>query len=153
MHFRKKQEICEKSLREYIKGKNQNKNMTFKGKEVQVALVGDAKRVYIELNRVVKNELKKGKKGTNKQILFNSINRAIENLKLNPQFGIHIKKKQIPRYYVEKFDAENLWKCNLSKFWRMIYWIDGSYEVKIINFVLDIIEHEDYNNKFRYSKH
>jgi len=99
---------------------------------------------------VVKKELKERKLGTDNQKLLKSIDRTIEILKLNPQFGIHIKGKQIPEIYVKKYSAENLWKCNLFSFWRIIYWIDGSDEIKIVNFILDIINHKKYNKTFGY---
>lgn len=120
----------------------------FKGKEVQVALVGKAKETYLELKSIIKHE----KKQSGNKILLNSINRTIERLKTNPQFGIHIKKDNIPKYYINKYSVENLWKCNLANFWRMIYWINGSYEVKIVCFALDIIDHNLYNKRFGYKK-
>jgi Txe/YoeB family toxin of Txe-Axe toxin-antitoxin module len=126
--------------------------MVFKGKEVQVALVGDAKQTYLSLKDIVSEEIKSGKLGTDYQKIFNSINRTIEQLKKDPQFGIHIRKEQIPFFYIKKFGAENLWKCDISNFWRLIYWIDGSDEVKIVSFVLDIIDHKIYNKRFNYRK-
>lgn len=125
----------------------------FKNKIVHIALVGDAKETYINLDKIVKEELIQGKIGTEHQKILKSINRTIELLKENPQYGIHIKKKNIPKYYIEKFGAENLWKCDIYGFWRIIYWIDGSDEIKIVSFILDIINHEIYNKIFNYRNH
>ena len=125
---------------------------SFKGKEIHVSLVGDARETYLILKEKVLDEIENGKINTDHQKIFNSVNMAIERLKENPQFGTHIKKEQIPKYYVKRFGAENLWKCDLSGFWRMIYWVDGSHEIKIVSFVLDIMDHELYNKRFCYRK-
>ncbi|MBC8500759.1 MAG: hypothetical protein ISS25_00175 [Nanoarchaeota archaeon] len=124
----------------------------FKGKEVQVALIGDAKKTYLFLKKEVKEELEIRKIGTENQTILKSIEKTIEKLKENPQYGTHIKKKQIPKYYIEKLDVRNLWKCDLANFWRLIYWIDGLNQVKIISFVVDIMNHKQYNKIFGYKK-
>ncbi|MFP4118477.1 MAG: hypothetical protein ACLFTH_00290 [Candidatus Woesearchaeota archaeon] len=125
--------------------------MSFKGKESRVVLLADAKKLYLDLKQDVELEIKKGRFGTKKQKLFSSINRAIEKLKENPQYGIHIKKKQIPQRYIELFDVKNLWKVDLAGFWRLIYWIHGTDEIQIVSFVVDILDHKTYNKRFQYS--
>ncbi len=121
----------------------------FKGKEVKIALIGDAKEIYLDLKKVVDVEIKQGKIGSENQKLLKSIDKTLLNLSENPQFGIHISKKKIPSYYLEEFGARNLWKCNLFGFWRLIYWVDGT-DVKIVCFVLDVLDHKEYNKKFSY---
>jgi hypothetical protein len=125
--------------------------MNFKGKPVRVILTSDAKIEYEQLNQTVGGEISKGVKKSEHQTLLNSIKQKIEFLKHNPEYGIHIEKKKIPKEYVEKFDAENLWKVDLSGYWRMIYTIRGS-EVEILTVVLDIIDHKRYDKKFGYKK-
>lgn len=115
----------------------------FKGKIVDVALIGEAKQIYLQLEELAQ-------KDKEHRILLRSIHQAIEHIKQNPQYGIHIKKSQIPKYYIKNFGAKNLWKCDLANFWRMIYWIDGSQQVKIVSFVLDIMDHKLYNKRFGY---
>ena len=56
-----------------------------------------------------------------------------------------------PKDYVRDYDVRNLWKANLSGAWRMIYTIRGS-DVEVISLILDIIDHKDYNKKFKYRK-
>ena len=124
--------------------------MSFKGKEVKVAFVGDAKDLFIKLESLVKEESKKGKFNSDNQKIFNSILRSISRLKEDPQCGVQIKKKQIPNYYLDSFGVKNLWKLNLSNFWRLIYWVDGSGKVSIVSFVIDIIDHDLYNKRFKY---
>ena len=80
-----------------------------------------------------------------------SLKQKIETLKANPEYGIHIPKDRIPKEYIQKYDVNNLWKLDLSGFWRMIYTIRGS-EVEIISLILDILDHNIYNKKFGYRK-
>jgi hypothetical protein len=47
--------------------------------------------------------------------------------------------------------VNNLWKCNLSGAWRMIYTLKGT-EVEIFAIVLDIFSHKKYEKKFNYKK-
>lgn len=123
----------------------------FKGKTVRVILVGDAKEEYTKLNKIVGDELKKGIKNSDNQTLLRSINRILELLKDNPQYGFHVKKKQIPKEYIKRYEVNNLWKCNLAGYWRLVYTIKTE-ELEIIDVVLDIIDHETYNKKFGYKK-
>jgi len=123
----------------------------FKGKPTKVIITGNAKEEFDDLNKVVGEEISKGITSSDHQTLLNSIKQNIELLKDNPEFGFHIPKDRIPKEYVNEYDVNNLWKVNLSGAWRMIYTIRGS-EVEIISFVLDIMDHRDYNKKFGYKK-
>jgi len=125
--------------------------MMFKGKPVKVITTGAAKEEFDELNHVVGEEIAKGITTSDHQTLLNSIKQKVDLLKLNPEYGIHIPKDRIPKEYVTKYDVNNLWKVNLSGAWRMIYTIRGS-EVEIISLILDILNHTDYEKKFRYRK-
>jgi Txe/YoeB family toxin of Txe-Axe toxin-antitoxin module len=125
--------------------------LSFKGKPVRVIITGDAKEEYTHLNKVVGEEIKKGIKTSEHQTLLQSIKQKIEFLKDNPQYGFHIEKKKIPKEYIKKYEANNLWKANLSGAWRMVYTIKGD-EVEIITIILDIFNHKEYNKKFKYKK-
>jgi hypothetical protein len=94
-------------------------------KVIRVILSEEANEQYEELNRVVGEEIKKGIKKSIHQQLLKSIKHKINLLRKNPQAGIHIPKKLIPKNYVRKYDINNLWKMNLSRYWRMIYTIRG----------------------------
>lgn len=123
--------------------------MSFKGKPVRVVITGDAKEAFEKLNTLVGEEISKGIARSDNQTLFNSIKQKIKFLKENPQYGIHIPKNKIPKEYVIKYDVNNLWKINLSGAWRMIYTIRGS-EIEIISLILDILDHKNYEKKFKY---
>ena len=107
------------------------------GKTIRIRLLGEAIEDYSELK---KREDKQAK------ILLKSIDKVKERLKINPQFGDTIRKDLIPKEY-KKFG--NLYRVELSNFWRLLYTIKGN-EVEIIAFVLAIIDHKEYDKKFGY---
>ena len=60
-------------------------------------------------------------------------------------------KKLIPKEYVLKYGVTNLFRIELSGFWRMLYTLtNDETEVVIVAFVLDIINHKEYDKKFGY---
>ena len=93
-------------------------------------------------------ELLKEGKFQDKQ-LFRFIERAIEDLKLNPACGIKIPKKLWSRTYADKYNLTNLWKYNLPNAWRLIYTIKED-DIKILNVILEWFDHKDYEKRFKY---
>lgn len=76
-----------------------------------------------------------------------SIRTKIEFIRANPFYGDSISKKLIPKEY----NAKNLWRVELTNFWRMLYTIKGD-QIEIVCFILDIMDHQKYNKKFGYEK-
>lgn len=120
-------------------------------KEISIEFSEEANEEYNKLNEAVYDEIKKGITNSENQTLLRSIKRAIEILRINPVVGIQIPKTFFPSIYLQKYDANNLWKINLSGYWRMIYTIISD-EVKIITLILDIVNHKRYNKIFGYRK-
>lgn len=115
-------------------------------KSVKVILSPKAKEVYIYLNEEATHSK------TEKSIL-NSINQKIEFIKINPHYGNPISKDKIPNEYKLKYENINLFRVELSNFWRMLYTLtEGETKIEVIAFVLDIIDHKIYNKKFGYNK-
>ena len=71
----------------------------------------------------------------------------MEFIKVNPFYGDNIPKKLIPQDY----NVPNLWRTELTHFWRMLYTIKGD-QIEIICFILGILDHDKYNRKFGYKK-
>ncbi len=47
----------------------------------------------------------------------------------------------------------NLFRVTLPNFWRMLYTLtSGETEIEILAFVLDVVDHKDYDKKFGYKK-
>ncbi len=112
----------------------------FFGKDVRVHLKGQAKDAYLELKKRDDKEA---------QTLLHSLHRIIEILKDNPQFGNPIRKQLIPQSFQDA-GIQNLYRAELSHYWRMIYTIEGT-EIEIFCFVLSIMDHKEYNKLFGYS--
>lgn len=121
----------------------------FTNKEVKVKLSEEAYSVYQELNKLVGEERLNGLESSFHQTLLRSINRVKELLKQNPFAGDQISKKQIPEKYSSKYDATNLWRMELADRWRLVYTITGN-QLEIVNFVLDIFNHKEYDKVFGY---
>ena len=68
-------------------------------------------------------------------------------IKANPFYGDNIKKRFIPSAY----NVQNLWRVELMGYWRMLYTIKGD-QIEIICFILDILNHKDYDQRFGYKK-
>lgn len=80
--------------------------------------------------------------------MLNSIERTKEILKQNPMYGDPLRKELIP-IALRKQGIQNLYRVELSGYWRMLYTIEGS-EVEILLFILEIIDHKKYNKLFGY---
>jgi len=115
-------------------------------KKIRVILSSEAEEVYNHL----KEEAAESK---TKKTILKAITKKIDIIKLNPHYGDPIAKSLIPKEYINKYEVTNLFRIELPNFWRMLYsLIDGETKIEIIAFVIDIIEHEDYNKKFGYKK-
>ncbi|MDP2908640.1 MAG: hypothetical protein Q8N77_02425 [Nanoarchaeota archaeon] len=120
-------------------------------KLTRVILLDEADSEYKKLNGLVGQQIKEGKKSTEEMQLLKSIKQKTGFVKANPFYGDNIPKKLIPKEYIIKYDIKNLWRVELTHFWRMLYTIKGD-QVEIVCFVLDIIDHDKYNKKFGYMK-
>ncbi len=123
--------------------------MKFKGKEIRVILSEEAIEEYNQLNRMVGEELQRGVTSSVNQSILRSIERVKGWLKDNPFAGEQVQKSKIPPYYLNNYDITNLWRIDLSNYWRLIYTIQSS-EIEIIDFVLNIVDHKKYDKIFGY---
>jgi len=98
------------------------------------------------LNEALK-KLKEGK--TQEKGLYELIVKGIEQLKKDPINSIIIKKKQIPKVYIQKYHVDNLRLLKLNQEWRLIYTI-ASDEIQIVSIVLNWFNHKEYEKKFKY---
>jgi len=113
-------------------------------KFVRVILSDEAEEVYKYL-------IKQSENSKIERSILNSFNKKKELIKLNPRYGVSIKKKIIPKEYINKYEVDNLFRVELPNFWRMLYSLtENESKVEIIAFVIDIIDHKVYNKKFGY---
>src|SRR3989338_6929130 len=123
--------------------------MKLKGKKIKVVLSEEATEEYNELNRIVGEELQRGVTSSVHQSIFRSVERVKGWLKENPFAGEQVQKSLIPRHYINKYDVTNLWRIDLSDYWRLVYTIQSN-EIEIIDFVLNIVDHKKYDKIFGY---
>ena len=116
-------------------------------KQVRVVLLDEAESEYKKLNDTVGEQIKRGVETSEEIQLLKSIKQKTEFIKANPFYGDSIKKNLIPKEY----NVQNLWRVELSGYWRMLYTIKGD-QIEIICFVLEIVNHTDYNKIFGYKK-
>jgi len=113
-------------------------------KKVRVILSAEAKEVYTYL-------VKESPKSKREKAILNGIKKKIELIKLNFHYGEPISKSKIPKEYRNKYDITNLFWVELPYYWRMLYTLtDGDTNIEIIAFVLNIMDHKNYNKKFGY---
>lgn len=113
-------------------------------KKVRVIFSPEAEEVYKYLNEAASNSK------VDRSIL-NAINKKVELIKANIHYGEPIAKRLIPEEYKVKYEVTNLFRIGLPNFWRMLYTLtDGENQIEIIAFVLDVINHKEYNKKFGY---
>ena len=125
--------------------------MKFKGRVIKVVLSEEATGEYNELNRIVGEELWRGVTSSVHQSILRSIERVKGWLKDNPFAGEQVQKNLIPQEYIDKYSVTNLWRIDLSDYWRLIYTIQSN-EIEIIDFVLNIVDHKKYDKIFEYKK-
>src|SRR3989344_2360065 len=106
----------------------------FFGKEVRVVLVGQAKESYLEL---------KNRNDSQAKTILRSFERIRDILKQNPQYGDPLKKELIPDKFIKQ-GITNLYRAELSNFWRMLYTLKGN-KIEIFVLILTISDHPTYD--------
>lgn len=120
-------------------------------KDIKVKFSKEFNKSYNLLLDEVKKEKNKGVKNSFNFQLLKAIDRTIDLLKVDPDYGKNIPKNLIPKKYILDYGINNLRKVNLPNFWRLCYTIHtDSYE--IISILLEFMNHNDYNKKFKYKK-
>ena len=84
-------------------------------------------------------------------ILFKFLERATDDLKVNPRVGTKIPSKLWPREYVQNYRIDNLWKYDLPNAWRLMYTIVKD-EIRIVSVLLEWLDHKNYEKRFGYRK-
>ncbi|MEK6960891.1 MAG: hypothetical protein AABX47_06985 [Nanoarchaeota archaeon] len=90
-------------------------------KPVRVVFIDEAQEAYKQLNKTVGDQQTQGKTKTDEIQLWNSIQQKISLIKQNPFYGDNIPKQQIPK----TMNVTNLWRAELTGYWRMLYTIKG----------------------------
>lgn len=89
-------------------------------KKVRVIFLDNADIEYKKLNELIGKQQKEGKENTFEMQLLRSIKQKIDLIKLNPFYGDNIEKRKLQKTH---YDVQNLWRVELSGYWRMLYTI------------------------------
>jgi len=93
---------------------------------------------------------KRSEKGEGEaEYLLKLIDKGIAKLAENYECGQKIQKRLWPKYYMDKYGINNLWRLKLDNYWRIIYTIIGD-QVRIIAVILEVLDHKKYNKRFGY---
>lgn len=122
----------------------------YRDKELKVTFSPDAFLFYKNLQEIARQEIAQGRGNSLIQQLLRAIDREIAILKQDPERGRHIKKKLIPKFYINLYGINNLWKIDLPSFYRMLYTIDTSGKTIINSMIITITDHKTYNKIFGY---
>lgn len=111
-------------------------------KTVNIIFSPEAEEVYKYLKK--QNSKKE-------RTILNAINQKVEFIKEDIHYGNPIAKNLIPQEYKLKYGITNLFRVELPNFWRMLYTlVSGETKIEIVIFILDIMDHKEYNKKFGY---
>ena len=116
-------------------------------RKVRIVLIGNAEQEFKKLKELEQN-IKDTKEFHLELQLLKSIRQKIEFIRSNPFYGDNISKNKVPKEY----HVQNLWRAELVQYWRMLYTIEGD-TVEIFLFVLNIMDHKEYNKLFGYKGH
>ena len=123
--------------------------MKLKDKERIVKVIGHADVALKKLEENVNALEAQGKTPPKPDSqLLKSIYHALDLLKINPFAGNSVPHDLWPK---ELENLPNLFRMELSQFWRLLYYVTGD-EVKVISVVFELCDHDNYNKLFGYKK-
>jgi len=113
-------------------------------KKIAVIFSPEAQEVYSYLSE-------KAKISKPENMILKSLRKKIELIKSNVHYGEPIAKRLIPKEYKNKYGVSNLFRVELPLFWRILYTLtNGESEIEIVAFILDVMDHDDYDDRFGY---
>lgn len=123
--------------------------MDLKDKQKVVKVIGAADTALAKLEQGIHTLEAQGKTPPKADTqLFKSICRTLDLLKMKPFAGDPVPHDLWPKEFRH---LPNLFRMELSQFWRLLYYVTGD-EVTIISVVFEICEHSHYDKIFDYKK-
>ena len=104
--------------------------------------------VYFGDDKLKETYLKLQTSKAEEKMLFKWMTKSISDLKENSFYGTQVPKRLIPNSLIKE-GIQNLYRVELSNFWRMLYTIEGT-KIEILVFVLKIMNHKEYDKLFGY---
>lgn len=81
--------------------------------------------------------------------LKKALRKAINDFKENAFCGERIKIELIPKYYLQKYEINNLLWYPLPNAWRLVYSV-FSREGLLIAMIVEYLDHKNYERRFGY---
>ncbi|VVB81037.1 Uncharacterised protein [uncultured archaeon] len=123
--------------------------MDLKDKQKIVQTIGAADESIAKLEEGIHALQAQGKTPSKSDTqLLQSIYRAINLLKTNPFTGENVPQNLWPKEFER---LPNLFRMELSQFWRLLYYVTGD-EVRVISVIFEISDHKHYDQLFGYKK-
>ena len=119
-------------------------------KEISIKFEKNAYLEYQKLREYIIKQKKSKGKPTFLQ-LWKSLKQNLEKLKQNPHYGDLIPRKYIPKSTIKVYGTDKIFRIELVGYWRLLYTLEGE-KIKIIVFVLEFMDPNNYNKKFKYRK-
>lgn len=114
---------------------------------IRVILKDQAREEFEQLELIANEQQAKGEMNSEEMQLLKSIRQKTEMLKTKPDYGQKIPHTLFPK----TLDVLNLFKVNLTRYWRMLYTLEGN-RIEIVAFVLYIVDHPTCDSMFGYRK-
>lgn len=118
--------------------------------QITVRFKKEALTEYIKLTRFVE-EGKKNKINPSYEQILKSINKVLDNIKHNPNYGDLVPQKYLNKELISRYGTNKIYRVELVGFWRLLYTLIGD-EIQIIAIILDFMDHEEYSKLFQYRK-
>ena len=80
--------------------------------------------------------------------LYQQIQEAREEICKDAFCSRNVRKKLIPKTFIQRYRLNNLWIYNLRNGWRLLYTVATPSKIEIIAVVLDWMDHKDYERLF-----
>lgn len=77
------------------------------------------------------------------------VDKGLDVLKENMFAGQRIERNKFPKFYVQKYGVNNLYKYNLDRANRLVYTLVAN-ETGTAVVVLDVLSHKEYEKRFGY---
>jgi hypothetical protein len=78
------------------------------------------------------------------------IDKGFDTLQNNMFAGDRIKKERIPKYYIEKYGINNLYRLRLDKIRRLCYTLIANEEGSKVVIIEIFLDHKSYDRRFGY---
>ena len=78
---------------------------------------------------------------------IDNVKTELQNNKIVPE---HVKRNQIPKYYIRKHKVQTLYRVELPHYWRLIYTLLTFEDGEQGALLMEVFDHDAYNKRFGY---